>query len=259
MSLPLTWSSLMHERRRVRHLAALARQARGTVSTRDTTAGIPGDAPRLRLACPARPLRPGQRRRDPHPVPPDRRAPAPARTPRLSWADRANLAALARLLSAGTFASCVCAPHRGPCWAGTPTWSGAAGPTRAALPGGRARRRPCALVLEMARDNRSWGYRRIHGELTSLGYKLAPSTVWKVLRDAGHRPRAQTGWRDLASVPGWAADHDPRRRLLPRRHVFLRRRSGRQAPVGPAGGRLALRSPRAARRARPRAWPRPRT
>ena len=31
------------------------------------------------------------------------------------------------------------------------------------------------------------------------------------------------------------------------------------APAGPAGGRLALRSPRAAHRARPRAWPRPRT
>jgi hypothetical protein len=33
------------------------------------------------------------------------------------------------------------------------------------------------LVLEMARDNPGWGYRRIHGELTGLGYKLAPSTV----------------------------------------------------------------------------------
>jgi len=37
------------------------------------------------------------------------------------------------------------------------------------------------------------------------------------------------------------------------------RRSGRRAPAGPAGGRLALRSPRAAHRARPRAWPRPGT
>jgi putative transposase len=31
-----------------------------------------------------------------------------------------------------------------------------------------------ALVLEMARDNTSWGYRRIHGELAGLGHKLAP-------------------------------------------------------------------------------------
>jgi len=40
----------------------------------------------------------------------------------------------------------------------------------------------------MARDNPSWGYRRIHGELTGLGYKLAPSTVWKILKDAGFDP-----------------------------------------------------------------------
>jgi putative transposase len=32
------------------------------------------------------------------------------------------------------------------------------------------------LVLEMARDDPGWGYRRIHGELAGLGYKLAPST-----------------------------------------------------------------------------------
>jgi putative transposase len=38
-----------------------------------------------------------------------------------------------------------------------------------------------ALVLEMARDNPGWGYRRIHGELAGLGHKLAPSTVWQIL------------------------------------------------------------------------------
>jgi putative transposase len=45
-----------------------------------------------------------------------------------------------------------------------------------------------ALVLEMARDNPGWGYRRIHGELTGLGYTLAASTVWKILNDAGIAP-----------------------------------------------------------------------
>ena len=44
------------------------------------------------------------------------------------------------------------------------------------------------LVVEMARDNPAWGYRRIHGELTGLGYTLAPSTVWKILNDAGIDP-----------------------------------------------------------------------
>ena len=50
----------------------------------------------------------------------------------------------------------------------------------------------------MARDNPAWGYRRIHGELTGLGYKLAPSTVWQILKDAGIDPaprRAGQTWR----------------------------------------------------------------
>jgi len=45
-----------------------------------------------------------------------------------------------------------------------------------------------ALVLEMARDNPGWGYRRIHGELAGLGRKLVPSTVWQILKDAGIDP-----------------------------------------------------------------------
>jgi putative transposase len=55
-----------------------------------------------------------------------------------------------------------------------------------------------ALVLEMARDNPGWGYRRIHGELAGLGYKLAPSTVWQILKDAGIDPaprRSGQTWR----------------------------------------------------------------
>ena len=43
-----------------------------------------------------------------------------------------------------------------------------------------------ALVLDMARDNPGWGYRRIHGELTGLGCPLAPSTVWQILKGRGH-------------------------------------------------------------------------
>jgi putative transposase len=44
------------------------------------------------------------------------------------------------------------------------------------------------LVLRLARENSSWGYRRIHGELLVLGIKVAPSTVWEILRDAGIDP-----------------------------------------------------------------------
>jgi putative transposase len=52
----------------------------------------------------------------------------------------------------------------------------------------RTRQSVRALVLEMARDNPSWGYRRIHGELVGLGCKVAPSTVWRILKDAGIDP-----------------------------------------------------------------------
>jgi putative transposase len=56
------------------------------------------------------------------------------------------------------------------------------------------------LVLEMARDNPGWGYRRIQGELTGLGYTLAPSTVWRILKDAGVDPAPQRSgqtWRQF--------------------------------------------------------------
>ncbi|HMQ26826.1 MAG TPA: integrase core domain-containing protein [Acidimicrobiales bacterium] len=44
------------------------------------------------------------------------------------------------------------------------------------------------LALRMAGENPTWGYRRIHGELSRLGHKVAPSSVWKILRDAGIDP-----------------------------------------------------------------------
>jgi putative transposase len=56
------------------------------------------------------------------------------------------------------------------------------------------------LVLRLARDNSTWGYRRIHGELLVLGVKVAASTVWEILRDAGIDPapeRTATSWADF--------------------------------------------------------------
>ncbi|TMM42469.1 MAG: DDE-type integrase/transposase/recombinase [Actinobacteria bacterium] len=57
-----------------------------------------------------------------------------------------------------------------------------------------------ALVLRLANENSSWGYRRVHGELLTLGIRVAPSTVWEVLRQAGVNPapdRAASTWTDF--------------------------------------------------------------
>jgi transposase InsO family protein len=45
-----------------------------------------------------------------------------------------------------------------------------------------------ALVLRLVRENPAWGYRRVHGELLVLGVKVAPSTVWEILKEAGIDP-----------------------------------------------------------------------
>jgi transposase InsO family protein len=41
------------------------------------------------------------------------------------------------------------------------------------------------LVLRLATENPSWGYRRIHGELALLGVAVAASTGWEILKTAG--------------------------------------------------------------------------
>ena len=55
------------------------------------------------------------------------------------------------------------------------------------------------LVLRLARENPCWGYRRVHGELLVVGVKVAPSTVWEILNEAGIDPAPQR------SASTWAA------------------------------------------------------
>lgn len=68
--------------------------------------------------------------------------------------------------------------------------------------GGRPRtvRSIRALVLRLAAENPGWGYRRLHGELLVLGVKVAASTVWEILKEAGIPPspeRTSTTWADF--------------------------------------------------------------
>jgi putative transposase len=50
-----------------------------------------------------------------------------------------------------------------------------------------------ALVLRLVRENPGWGYRRVHGELLVLGVKVAASTVWEILHEAGIDPAPERG------------------------------------------------------------------
>jgi putative transposase len=116
--------------------------------------------------------------------------------PRISWTDRALIAALTRLLPARRHLGRLVTPatilrwHRqlvARHWTMRPSRPG-----RPAIPAGLR-----ALVIRLAAENPHWGYRRIHGELVGLGYQIGASTVWKILHRAGVDPaprRAGPSW-----------------------------------------------------------------
>jgi putative transposase len=117
--------------------------------------------------------------------------------PELSQADRALLAAFSRVLPRQAWKmSCFVTP------ATVLRWHRELVARRWTYP----RRRPGRpatsveireIVVRLARENPSWGYRRIQGELVGLGVKLAASTVWTILKQAGIEPapkRLEQGW-----------------------------------------------------------------
>ena len=56
-----------------------------------------------------------------------------------------------------------------------------------------------ALIVRMARENSSWGYCRIQGELKALGHRVASTTISGVLKANGIRPVPErpSSWRSF--------------------------------------------------------------
>ena len=164
--------------------------------------GLPQPDERVRVTAAPAGERPGQGRGDPGPAPPDHDPAATAgHDPATALPYRSGVPGRATAPSSAGRAR----PDPA---------ASAAGDGAAPAPGLLARRhavrsrprrpgRPRTirsirlLVLRLARENPSWGYRRIHGELLVLGIAVAASSVWEILRQAGIDPapdRASTTW-----------------------------------------------------------------
>jgi putative transposase len=118
--------------------------------------------------------------------------------PRVDWADRAILAGLARLLPRHSWRGLLVQPATLLRWHRNLVGRRWTHPHRRGRPTVTAQLRQ--LVLGMAKENPTWGYRRIHGELCRLGYKIGASTVWCILQRAGVDPapkRSTVSWRQF--------------------------------------------------------------
>jgi putative transposase len=120
--------------------------------------------------------------------------------PRLSWADRAVVAALTTLLSPAGQLHRIVTPATILRWHRDLVKRRWTQPRRHRSGGRRTAPELRRLVLRLAVENSSWGYRRIHGELAGLGYQIAASTVWSILKRAGIDPaprRNGPSWRQF--------------------------------------------------------------
>jgi putative transposase len=68
----------------------------------------------------------------------------------------------------------------------------------------RVRNQIRKLVVEMVQQNRSWGYTRIQGALSNLGYTVSRGTIANVLEERGIDPAPdrlrKTSWREFLAA-----------------------------------------------------------
>ncbi len=107
--------------------------------------------------------------------------------PRPTWADRALLSALARLLPKTRRRHLFVTPGTLLRWHAdviTRRWT-----TKSQRPGRPPTSPPLRrVILRLASENPDWGYRRIAGELAGMGPQVVASTVWAILTRAGIDP-----------------------------------------------------------------------